>query len=50
MPDDKRTQLRNELLAGAASAPTKPVDPQYFARLRSQIRGDRPKSKTASER
>lgn len=34
MPDDSRTRLRNELLAGAASKPAKPADSRYFANLR----------------
>ncbi|WP_192980821.1 hypothetical protein [Pseudomonas sp. EggHat1] len=37
MPDDSRIQLRNELLAGAASKPAKPADKQYFNLLRQQV-------------
>ncbi|VXC47037.1 hypothetical protein PSEUDO8O_50236 [Pseudomonas sp. 8O] len=37
MPDDSRTRLRNELLAGAASKPTTPADSQYFKHLRHRI-------------
>lgn len=37
MPDDSRTRLRNELLAGAASEPAKPADRQYFNHLRHRI-------------
>ncbi|MGE8359265.1 hypothetical protein [Pseudomonas sp.] len=37
MPDDSRTRLRNELLAGAASKPAKPTDGQYFNHLRHRI-------------
>lgn len=33
-----RTQLRNLLMAGAASAPTKPVDAAYFEGLRDRVR------------
>lgn len=37
MPDDSRTQLRNELLAGAASKPAEPADRHYFDHLRQRV-------------
>lgn len=36
--DQDRLQLRDLLLAGAASAPTMPVDDSYFEGLRSGVR------------
>ncbi len=36
--DQDRLQLRNLLLAGAASAPTAPVDDGYFDGLRERVR------------
>jgi antitoxin ParD1/3/4 len=36
--DQDRLQLRGLLLAGAASAPTKPVDASYFDRLRRKAK------------
>jgi len=36
--DQDRQQLRDLLLAGAASAPTPPVDDGYFAALRARAR------------
>lgn len=36
--DHDRQQLRGLLLAGAASAPTAPVDEAYFDRLRQRAR------------
>ena len=35
--DQDRQQLRSLLLAGAASAPTAPVDDGYFAALRARV-------------
>jgi antitoxin ParD1/3/4 len=37
--DQDRLQLRNLLLAGAASAPSAPVDDAYFDALRDRVRG-----------
>nr|WP_288255820.1 hypothetical protein [uncultured Pseudomonas sp.] len=37
MPNDKRQQLRNELLAGAESKPAKPANTRYFNLLRQQV-------------
>jgi antitoxin ParD1/3/4 len=37
--EQDRLQLRNLLLAGASSAPTKPVDGAYFEGLRRKVRG-----------
>ena len=39
--DQDRLQLRGLLLAGARSAPTKPVDRTYFKGLRSRIRKEK---------
>ena len=36
--DQDRLQLRNLLLAGAASAPAAPVDASYFDGLRDRVR------------
>jgi antitoxin ParD1/3/4 len=36
--EQDRLQLRGLLLAGAASAPTKPVDGDYFDGLRKKVR------------
>jgi antitoxin ParD1/3/4 len=36
--DQDRLQLRNLLLAGAKSAPTKPVDDAYFDTLRHRVK------------
>ncbi len=36
--DQDRVQLRNLLLAGAASAPTAPADARYFEGLRHRVR------------
>lgn len=36
--DQDRVQLRNLLLAGAASAPTAPADARYFEGLRDRVR------------
>jgi antitoxin ParD1/3/4 len=36
--DQDRQQLRELLVAGAASAPAGPVDPMYFEGLRKRIR------------
>lgn len=47
MSDDSRTRLRNELLNGADSKPTKPADSKYFAHLRNQVRHSRPTPKPA---
>lgn len=41
MPDDKRQQLRNELLAGAESKPAKAANQRYFASLRERVRQSR---------
>lgn len=47
--DQDRLQLRGLLLAGAASAPTAPVDRAYFEGLRKQVQaGARTRSKTGS--
>ena len=35
--DQDRMRLRNLLLEGADSAPTKPVDAAYFKRLRDKV-------------
>lgn len=35
--DQDRQQLRDLLLAGSASAPTIPVDHEYFASLRTRV-------------
>jgi len=37
--DHDRLLLRKLLLAGASSAPTKPVDETYFEGLRERVRG-----------
>ena len=37
--DHDRLQMRKLLLAGASSAPTKPVDETYFEGLRERVRG-----------
>jgi antitoxin ParD1/3/4 len=37
--DQDRLQLRNLLLAGASSAPTAPVNENYFEGLRERVRG-----------
>jgi len=37
--DQDRLQLRNLLVAGASSAPSAPVDENYFERLRERVRG-----------
>lgn len=39
--DQDRQHLRGLLLAGAASAPTAPVDGQYFDALRARVRNAR---------
>ncbi|MGL5631690.1 MAG: type II toxin-antitoxin system ParD family antitoxin [Azovibrio sp.] len=39
--DQDRQQLRGLLLAGAASAPTDPVDVSYFNTLRERVRNAR---------
>lgn len=39
--DQDRQQLRGLLLAGAASAPTDPVDGSYFNTLRERVRNAR---------
>jgi antitoxin ParD1/3/4 len=39
--DQDRLQLRDLLLAGGASAPTKPVNKVYFDRLRRNAKGVR---------
>lgn len=39
--DQDRQQLRGLLLAGAASAPTAPVDGAYFDTLRARVRKER---------
>lgn len=36
--DQDRTQLRSLLMQGAASAPGRPADEQFFAGLRAQLR------------
>lgn len=36
--DQERLQLRNLLMAGAASAPASPVDASYFEGLRDRVR------------
>lgn len=36
--EQERLQLRDLLLAGASSAPTKPVDGAYFDSLRKKVR------------
>ncbi len=36
--DQDRLQLRGLLLAGAASAPTTPIEPAYFDGLRDRVR------------
>lgn len=38
--DQERQQLRGLLLAGSASTPTIPVDPDYFASLRARAPAD----------
>lgn len=38
--DQDRQQLRNLLLAGAASAPAAPADASYFEGLRDRVRKD----------
>ena len=40
--EQDRLQLRNLLLAGASSTPTKPVDGAYFDGLRRQVRAAKP--------
>ncbi|MFL5238310.1 MAG: type II toxin-antitoxin system ParD family antitoxin [Rhizomicrobium sp.] len=40
--DQDRQRLRGLLLAGAASAPTKPVDEVYFDRLRRKVKSATP--------
>ena len=40
--EQDRLQLRSLLLAGASSAPTKPVDGAYFDGLRRKIRAAKP--------
>ncbi|WEX91266.1 type II toxin-antitoxin system ParD family antitoxin [Sinorhizobium garamanticum] len=37
--DQDRLALRRLLFDGAASAPTDPVDPDYFTSLRDRVRG-----------
>lgn len=37
--DQDRLQLRGVVLAGASSAPTAPVDSEYFDGLRARVRG-----------
>ena len=37
MPDDSRTRLRNELLAGATSKPAEPAGRTYFEHLRQRV-------------
>ncbi|MCW8156573.1 type II toxin-antitoxin system ParD family antitoxin [Stutzerimonas stutzeri] len=39
--DQDRQHLRGLLLAGAASAPTAPVDADYFESLRDRVRNSR---------
>jgi antitoxin ParD1/3/4 len=39
--DQQRQKLRALLLAGAASAPTAPVDASYFDALRARVRNQR---------
>ena len=39
--DQDRQHLRGLLLAGAASAPTAPVDADYFESLRDRVRSSR---------
>ncbi len=41
--DQDRLALRRLLLDGASSAPTKPVDAEYFTSLRDQVGGQRRK-------
>ena len=40
--EQDRLQLRSLLLAGASSAPTKPVDGAYFDGLRRKVRAAKP--------
>ena len=40
--EQERLQLRGLLLAGALSAPTKPVDSGYFDGLRRKVRATKP--------
>jgi antitoxin ParD1/3/4 len=40
--DQDRLRLRGLLLAGAASAPTEPVDESYFDRLRRKVKSAKP--------
>ena len=40
--DKDRLRLRGLLLAGAESAPTKPVDGAYFDRLRRKVKSGKP--------
>ena len=40
--DKDRLRLRGLLLAGAESAPTKPVDEAYFDRLRRKVKSGKP--------
>jgi antitoxin ParD1/3/4 len=44
--DQDRLQLRDKLLAGASSAPTKPVDSVYFDSLRDRVRQATPVAPT----
>ncbi|WP_425336083.1 type II toxin-antitoxin system ParD family antitoxin [Sinorhizobium numidicum] len=39
--DQDRLALRRLLLDGASSAPTEPVDAEYFTGLRDRVRGQR---------
>lgn len=43
--DQDRLHLRGLLLAGATSAPTKPVDGSYFEGLRRRVRSSKPASR-----
>ena len=42
LSEQERLQLRGLLLAGASSAPTKPVDGAYFDGLRKKVRAIKP--------
>jgi len=44
--DQDRLQFREKLLAGASSAPTTPVDGDYFEHLRERVRQATPSAKT----
>lgn len=43
--DQDRLHVRGLLLAGATSAPTKPVDETYFEGLRRRVKSSKPSSR-----